>query len=534
MLAKSSRILALLATLPAISGVAVAAQSAEERNLNEVRNTVVNLLQSLVERGVLSREQAETMVKNAQDKAAKDADAAAAQDAAEAGAVRVPYVPEVVKDEIRKQVSAELAPEIAKDVIAQGQAEGWAASAFLPDWTRRVRWSGDFRLRGQSDVFSNDNDPNGYLNYQAINDAGGIGKAGFAATANNSEDRYRMRARARIGLDAELGRGWSVGTRLVTGNLKDPVSTNQTLGNSGFRYQTTFDLAFANYIGTTSDQRNTLVFSGGRIPNPWLSNDLVWDPDLTFEGVSTSYRRGFTRDGRSSHYAYITLGAFPLQEVELSDKDKWLFGGQLGIDWRFDGGSRARMAAAYYYYKNIVGERNAFNTTLLNYTAPLYLQKGNTLIDILNDQDDNTNLFALASNYHLLDANLNFDWQLNSTYKLTFAAEYVKNLGFDVPNIVRRDQGYLAEVNFGHVLMARPGAWRVSVGYRYLGGDSTLDAFADSDFHLGGTDAKGYIFTGEVSLTERVFMRLKYLSANEIEGQTSGIDVLQLDLNTQF
>ncbi len=60
-----------------------------------------------------------------------------------------------------------------------------------------------------------------------------------------------MRARARIGLDAELGRGWAVGTRLTTGNLRDPVSTNQTLGNYGDRYQTDIDLAFANWMGTT-------------------------------------------------------------------------------------------------------------------------------------------------------------------------------------------------------------------------------------------------------------------------------------------
>ncbi len=82
--------------------------------------------------------------------------------------------------------------------------------------------------------------------------------------------------------------------------------------------------------------------------------------------------------------------------------------------------------------------------------------------------------------------------------------------------------------------MAQPGAWRVGFGYRYLEADSTLDAFADSDFHLGGTNAKGYVINGEVSLTERVFARLRYLSANEIDGNRVGIDVLQLDLNAQF
>lgn len=539
---KSSRILALLATLPALSGVAVAAQSPEERNLNELRNTVVNLLQTLVERGVVTREQAEAMVKSAQEKAATDAAATAAQDAAEANAVRVPYVPEIVKEEIRKQVTQELAPEVAKQVVEQGQAEGWASSAMLPDWLHRVRWSGDVRVREQSDLFASDNAPNAYNNVQAINDAGGIGKAGLGALANTTEDRYRLRARLRLGLDAELGRGWTVGSRLTSGNLRDPVSTNQTLGNTGFRYQTDIDLAYANWSGTSSDQRHTLNFIGGRIPNPWQSYDLVWDPDLTFEGIATSYRMGFTRDARSSHYAFLTLGAFPIQEVELSKDDKWLYGAQMGLDWRFDNGGRARASVAYYYYSNIVGRRNELDSKLLDYTAPQFVQIGNTLFDIRNDNDNDTNLFALATNYHLLNANFGLDWQLSSTYKLSVTGEYVKNIGYDRQQVLAhtgldlkpRDVGYLGEISFGNSVMAQPGAWRVALGYRYLENDAVLDAFADSDFHLGGTNASGYIISADVSLTERVFARLRYLSANEIIGQPVGIDVLQLDLNAQF
>lgn len=545
MLVKSPRFLALVATLSAVSGTALAAQSPEERNLSELRNTVVNLLQTLVERGIMTREQAEQMVKNAQDKAATDAAATAAQDAAEAGAVRVPYVPEIVKEEIRKQVVADLTPEVTKQVVEQGQAEGWASSAMLPDWLRRVRWSGDVRFRGQSDLFAPDNVPNAYFNFQAINDAGGINKAGLSQFLNTTEDRYRLRGRVRLGLDAELGRGWAVGTRLTTGNLRDPVSTNQTLGNTGQRYQTDIDLGFINWTGTSSDQRHTLSLTGGRLPNPWMSNELVWDPDLTFEGVASTYRLGFTRDARSTHYAFLTLGAFPIQEVELSKDDKWLYGGQLGMDWRFDAGGRVRAAAAYYYYDNIVGKRNALDDTQLDYTAPQFLQTGNTLFDIRNSSNSNTNdsnRFALATNYHLLDATVGIDLPVSSLYRLSIVGEYVKNVGYDKDLVLMNtgldlepnDVGYLAEISFGHALMARPGAWRVAFGYRYLQADSTLDAFADSDFHLGGTNAKGYILTADVSLSERVFARLRYLSANEILGATEGIDVLQLDLNAQF
>ena len=525
------------------AGTAQAAQSQEERNLNELRNTVVNLLQALVERGVMTREQAEGLVNKAQEKAAADAALAqaqsAAQEAADAGAVRVPYIPEVVKAEIRKQVAADLAPQVAQNVMDQARVDGWPGA--LPDWIRRVRWSGDTRLRGQSDLFEDENGTS-FFDFQAINDAGGIDKAGLKALRNTSEDRYRLRARLRLGLDAELGRGWTVGTRLTSGNLRDPVSTNQTLGNTGQRYQTDIDLAYAAYAGTSSDQRNTVLFSGGRIPNPWQSYDLVWDPDLTFEGVTAGYRRGFTRDGQASHYVYGTIGAFPLQEVELSTKDKWLYGAQLGTDWRFDGGSRVRFGVAYYYFSNIAGQRNTLDSTLLDYTAPQFLQTGNTLFDIRNNTANNSNLFALASDYHLLDGSVAMDWQVSPDYRVSLVGEYVKNIGYNRATMLARsgidtdprDTGYLAELSFGAVQMARPGAWRVSMGYRYIEPDATLDAFADSDFHLGGTNAKGYIITADVSLTERVFGRLRYLSANEIDGQQLGIDVLQLDLNATF
>ena len=52
----------------------IAARAADERqSLEELRNTVINLLQALVDQGVISREKAEQMVKSAQEKAAAEA-----------------------------------------------------------------------------------------------------------------------------------------------------------------------------------------------------------------------------------------------------------------------------------------------------------------------------------------------------------------------------------------------------------------------------------------------------------------------------
>ncbi len=105
-----------------------------------------------------------------------------------------------------------------------------------------MRWSGDVRVRGEGDYFAKDNLENSYLDFLAVNAAGGISRAGLDAFTNVSQDRSRLRSRVRLGMEAELGWGWSLGSRLVTGNLPDPVSTNQNLGNYGARYQTGFDL----------------------------------------------------------------------------------------------------------------------------------------------------------------------------------------------------------------------------------------------------------------------------------------------------
>jgi hypothetical protein len=543
MSAKSLRVAAVIAAAHLSCAPAIAAQSDEAQSLNELRNTVVNLLQTLVERGVLTREQAEAMVSAAQQKAAADAAAVAAQEKEEEGAVRVPYVPEFVREEIRKQVMTDLTPQVTKEIVQQARDEQWGVPAALPDWVKRVRWTGDIRVRGQGDIYATDNTENAYLDFNAVNDAGGVVRAGpRAALLNVTEDRRAMRARVRLGLESELGWGWNLGTRITTGNLRDPVSTNQTLGNTGNRYQTGFDLAFLRWSGNSATGRHVLNFSGGRITNPWLSTDLVWDNDLTFEGVAANYRLGLMRDDPYSHFAFLTVGAFPVQEVELTSDDKWLYGAQLGFDWRFDGGSRARFGIAYYHYDNVTGKRNAFEDDLLDYTAPQFMQRGNTVYDIRNDDDRTTNLYALAAQYRLANATLGLEWKVSDHYRVSLTGDYVKNLGFDVEEVLARTsfllpkqvEGYQAELSFGAPTLARNGAWRAYLGYRYLEADAVLDAFTDSDFHLGGTDAKGYFVGADFAFTQRVFARLRYLSANEIDGPPLGIDVVQLDLNASF
>src|ERR1700736_1223738 len=170
--------------LAVLSPTLQAAEDASERqSLEEIRNTVVNLLRALVDKGLMTREQAESLVKQAQDKTAADAAANAAKEAAVAkadeGAVRVPYVPQIVKDEISKQVASEVKPAVVADVVKEPKAEKWGVPAALPEWLSRVRVFGDVTVRAQGDLYSKDNLANQILDINTINQNGGIARTQF-------------------------------------------------------------------------------------------------------------------------------------------------------------------------------------------------------------------------------------------------------------------------------------------------------------------------------------------------------------------
>lgn len=524
-------------------------------SLEEVRNTVINLLEALVQKGVMTKEQAQAMVADAQEKAASDAKARADRDAAESGAVRVTHVPEIVKQQISEQVSGQIKDDVAKQVMAQARADGWGVPGALPEWIKDVRLYGDVRARAQGDLYASDNAVNAYLDVSKVNDAGGIGRAGIAALLNTTEDRNRLVGRVRTGFVAQLGNSFNVDVRLASGNIASPVSTNQTMGNYGGRWAVNVDKAAVIWNPINADRDREFDFRFGRFANPFAANnELVWDTDLTFEGISATYAMDlFGNDpSRMERGLFLTVGAFPLQEVELSSDDKWLYAGQLGAELTFGSQSRLRIAAGYFAYDNITGIRNVVGDRTFDFTAPRFVQRGNTLFDIRNSTDTSENLLALAGEYEVANASVRLDLGFGETHVI-LGGEYVKNLAWESDDVLartngavyilaelgdkpldERTEGYEASLMVGQPSLAKLWDWRAFVLYRYLQRDAVLDAFADSDFHLGGTDTKGYQAGFDLGLSRGAWLRLRYLTANEIDGPPLGIDVWQLDLNGQF
>jgi hypothetical protein len=493
----------------------------EREDLEALRQTTLAIIDALVEKGILDKAAAETMVRQAGEKGREQA---AAQAKAEAGVVRVPYIPEVVKREIREQ--------IRQEVVAQAKTERWGDVNAVPEWVERLKWEGDLRVRHQSDLFDDGNAP------QDFNLDGKMD--------NTTEDRERLRVRARLGLTAQVTHNITGGLRLATGNTSDPVSTNQTLGTTANKYSLVLDRAFVKYRPW-----DWLNVSGGRLPNPFFSTDLVWDDDLNFEGIAAAVNLN-TQEPVTNFKPFAAFGLFPLQEIESSPtnlaKDKWLFGAQAGLDWTPSGNSRWRLGLAYYDYRNISGVRNP--TPLANgfydATAPQFRQKGNSLYLIDTDANNNGTaddpIWGLASRYRLANLTAAVDLSHFDPVHVVLSADVVKNVGYDKTEMAARmgagyqarTLGWQTRATVGWPVLDRPYNWQVFLGYRYLERDAVLDAFTDSDFRLGGTDSQGFFLGGSFAWDRNAWLSAKWLSADEIDGLPFAVDVLQVDFNARF
>jgi len=537
------------------------------QGLKELQNAIRALLDTFIEQKIITQQQAQGILRDSAETAQKEAAAGNLDKELDPRVVRVPYVPQSVMDDIRNRLRGELRSDVVQDVMAQAETQRWGVPNALPSWISHIKIKGDYRLRAQGDMFDEKNvggigATDGYINFQELNEQGGFGKVDNAFL-NTTEDRTRLRTRVRLSLFGKPGNNSRVGIRMSTGNLHDPVSTNQTLGNSGNRYQVVLDQAYLSYTDLDEEAYPWLTYIGGRMPNPWFSTDLVWDKDLGFEGLALVYQKNmrnpddlFDMD-QEDRTLFAVIGAFPLQEVELSSRDKWLFGAQAGMEWITESQSRIKVGLAYYDFKNIEGQRNKINSTLNDFTAPQYMQKGNTLFDIRNDIDPATDLWALASDYNLLNLTASADFSQLAPMHVIVTMDYVKNIGYDRDKIIARSggvversgdfnrdsdediykertTGYKLKVKVGWPKVALRGTWDTFLAYKYLERDAVLDLFTDSDFHLGGTDAKGWIVGSAYALDDNILLSVKYLSATEIDHNDLAIDVFQIDLNALF
>ncbi|POA51471.1 MULTISPECIES: putative porin [unclassified Pseudomonas] len=550
-----------------LAGQATAAAAAPSEN------ATINLIRLLVQQGVLKQEQADGLIAQAEKEAqqARQANAAVAAvaaggPAAAPGDVRVQYVPAIVRDQIRDQVKAE--------VMATAKQENWAQPNTFPDWISRITFDGDIRLRNESRFFA-DNNSNEIVDYAKLNDSGpyDVNKdtnSKLPPLLNTREDRDNLfRLRARLGMKAVISPEWTAGIRIGTGSDNNPVSTTQTLGGGFGKKDIWLDQGYLTWKATQD-----LTLTGGRIANPFYSTDMLYSNDLNFDGVAAIFNHKLDSDWG----LFGTVGAFPVEYTndtstsngfDKNESDtKWLFGGQIGANWKINRSNSLKGALAYYRFEDIEGQRSSPCTPWAG--APgcdtdgsrvAFMQKGNSVFLLRNIAPNpatpgltpQPQYVGLASKFDVLDLNLSWDTELPDDLRLRTQGNYIRNLAYDKAEMLKRSEGQIVnninrngefesggnalmlQFTLGNALeMKKAGDWNLLAGYKYIQPDALPDGFNDSSFHLGGTNAKGYFLGGNYGIDKNIYATARYMSASEVYGPRYEVDVMQLELNTRF
>lgn len=509
----------------------------ERESLEQLKATTSNLIELLVQEGVLSKQKADALIQKASADAQKQVAQTAAQDkvhsevnkALDEKTVRVQYIPQHVKQAMREEIEHDVMEKLN---YKAGERLG------VPEWIDRISFHGDIRLRGQADTFDDNN-----ADFQVL--SSNVTRA--MNLQNASEERRRARVRARLGADININDWLTGGLQFVTGLQNTPVTPNQTEGIAQGKYLFSLDRAFL-----TAQLTPWAKVTGGRFENPFVYTDMLWDPDLAFDGVVAS----FTPKINDRLSSFTTVGAFPIEEVESSSinraNDKWLYSLQTGINWAATEKSRVKLAVAYHDFREVEGKMNSIGLDDYSGTAPIWRQRGNNTFDInannIGTPGENT-IIGLASKFELINLLAQVDLLHFDPVHLTFTADYVKNIGFDQGEILQRTgnlykeetDAYNLRVDLGHSSFngsfkqqVKAREWQVSFGYKYIEADAVLDGFADSNFRLGGTDTKGWYLFGNYAIDKNAWVGARYMSADTISGLPFSVDVLLVDLNARF
>lgn len=170
----------------------------------------------------------------------------------------------------------------------------------------------------------------------------------FGGPADGSLDRARTRLRARFNAIADLGEQFRVGVALATGDINDPISTNQDL--TGFYTRKTFalDQAFIEYKPNWFKQAS---FVGGKFRYPWYNTELTWDKDLNPEGAAQTLAFNVSNPVLK-RIAFVGF-ELPFTQVAGTSADKSIvqhitYGGQVQTMWQL--APRVQLSAYSGFY----------------------------------------------------------------------------------------------------------------------------------------------------------------------------------------
>jgi polyhydroxyalkanoate synthesis regulator phasin len=345
----------------------------------------------------------------------------------------------------------------------------------LPKWVKNMNWKGDFRLRNE-------------------------------IQKSTEKSRVRERFRLRFGFDSLVNDYVNFGLGVATGSDDSPISTNQTLEQEFQKKPLWIDYAYIKYTPITF-----LSLQAGRIQNPFVSTDMVWDSDINFDGAALSFKSSLnTPESRLPIVGSFVAGFFPIDENSKSPSDIWLIGLQPQVETTFDN-IRFKTTLAYYDYINLGGYP----------LATLAEEIGTN--STVGEGDTKT----MKYDYNILNPNVELEFS-NPYMPVTLLGDFAFNTSLDdVENALR------GGIAFGKKVKGQ-GDLRLLTQYTRIEKDALYDAFPDSDFDGGGTNAKGFEIILDYGLFKNIVLSVDYYNTKAVSGTAVTEHLVQTDLVFKF
>jgi hypothetical protein len=357
---------------------------------------------------------------------------------------------EALKNALQKQQTNEIqAKEIQKKAITvktetRKAEKSWSEQ--LPEWTRKIKLSGDLRLR-----------------YERLWDREMLNQNG---TPGKEAPRDRGRIRLRLYLDSDITDEISAHV-MVTTNMathQEATTTNATFGQDFNDKGIFLARAYAEYA---PNWLKGLRLGAGKFKKNFVQTDIMWDVDVNPEGVYEIYR--YT--GSDVFQPFVYLGQMVLNENNRTP-DAMLYLQQAGFDWHV-GPVKWLLAGSYYSWSN------------LNGTA--WISSGNYNNGGGNSFVTNPATGEIQFEYHykLWEAISRIRFNAGP-YPAEIYLDYIYNTAEGVPS--DQSKAYNFSIKIGNEW--KKGAYSLFYKYAYIEQNAVLGCLNDQDFY--GANRKGH------------------------------------------
>ncbi|MFC1771414.1 putative porin [Candidatus Margulisiibacteriota bacterium] len=340
----------------------------------------------------------------------------------------------------------------------------------LPAWVKKMKFTGDFRLRYQHDnkIFEN-------------------------------KTKNRFRIRARLGAAARVNEKTTVSMGFCSGS-DDPRSSNQSLEDGFSTKAINLDYAYAAYKIFPD-----LTAYAGKIKIKkalWRVSDLIWDGDINPEGFSALYRKD---------NLFVRSGYFVLGNADYNTKLAGMFYAQPGFKFKINGTQKLKASLNLYMFQAL--------------SDPF---KGSANTNSYNGQ----NKFAYDYDSAGFSFDYGIKNPLNGLPYISVFADYLTNFSENVPD--DQKDGYLLGIKFGDKKIKKANQWQAKVMYRHLEKNACLDSLPDSDAYDGSTGIKGWEIIYAYGIAKNLSVGLDCYLMQQINGPEQERSLWQLDFNYKF